>query len=599
MKTGREEVSRGLFEMIRGRSLAESIYLGGVSKASKGNAGGCVGLAFGGVFTLVGVAFLVFTIKHWFDEAMTRTWSKVPCGLESCEIVDHGPKEESSFEITGHFSYEFEGQVFESTRIRSKSQGENYYEDLSLLRRELFEESREGLFCYVNPSDPTEAILRRGSLLSSTLFLLFPLPFVGFGLLALFASLKSLRAKREDGLESLSGQATFTAKHGRYGRWIGVAFFGVFALAGMGFGWFFCFKPMLKAQQAESWLEVPCEIVWSTLRRNDGDSDSGPTYRPDIFFRYELDGEVYHSNSHTFLRSSSSERRKHQATVRQYAAGTQQLCYVDPELPERAVLQREVGWSWVVLIPLLFMSIGLGGVYYSLRKKEPAFSGGSPTETKAMFASHPQKEAAVGPHILKPETSRSVGFVMVLVIALFWNGIVSLFASEVISGWRDGSPEWFLTLFLIPFLMVGLGLIVGVVCVFLSLFNPTVEVTLSRHPVVGGKPVRLSWEMSGTANRIRRFRVSIEAEESATYSQGTGTRTDKETFYVHTVIETASSLEMYRGSGECVLPEFLPPSFESENNKIVWKARVIGEIAWWPNIEEDYPIEVIASDTLS
>ena len=47
-----------------------------------------------------------------------------------------------------------------------------------------------------------------------------------------------------------------------------------------------------------------------------------------------------------------------------------------------------------------------------------------------------------------------------IVVALFWNGIVSIFLVQMISGWIEGKPDGCMTLFIIPFELVGLGLIV-------------------------------------------------------------------------------------------------------------------------------------------
>ncbi len=48
--------------------------------------------------------------------------------------------------------------------------------------------------------------------------------------------------------------------------------------------------------------------------------------------------------------------------------------------------------------------------------------------------------------------------------AVFWNGIVGIFVTQVISGFfsNDG-PDWGLALFLIPFLLLGLGVIAAVI----------------------------------------------------------------------------------------------------------------------------------------
>ena len=51
--------------------------------------------------------------------------------------------------------------------------------------------------------------------------------------------------------------------------------------------------------------------------------------------------------------------------------------------------------------------------------------------------------------------------VITLAAALFWNGIVSIFLSTAIEGHLGGKPDWFMTVLLVPFVLVGLVLIPG------------------------------------------------------------------------------------------------------------------------------------------
>jgi hypothetical protein len=177
-------------------------------------------------------------------------------------------------------------------------------------------------------------------------------------------------------------------------------------------------------------------------------------------------------------------------------------------------------------------------------------------------------------------------------ICLFWSGIVSVFLYQVIQGWQQGNPSWFETLFLTPFVIIGLLMFVGFVHALLGLLNPKIAVTLDAHPVHPGDTLKLSWQMSGINNRIQKLTVSSGAEESATYRQGTNTHTDSSPFYHHMVFQTSSRIEMHTGYGECALPVHLPPSFDSGNNKITWKVHVKGDVSLWPNVDDSYDIEV-------
>src|SRR5947207_7999497 len=92
----------------------------------------------------------------------------------------------------------------------------------------------------------------------------------------------------------------------------------------------------------------------------------------------------------------------------------------------------------------------------------------------------------VGPVTLKARFSPATKFFGGLGVALFWNGIVSVFVTHGISGWKHGHGEWFLTFFMIPFVLVGLGLLAFVVYSFLGLFSPRVKLTVSCASALRG-----------------------------------------------------------------------------------------------------------------
>jgi hypothetical protein len=114
--------------------------------------------------------------------------------------------------------------------------------------------------------------------------------------------------------------------------------------------------------------EVPCTIVTGGVkssRRSGAHSGSVNTYSPDILFRYEWEGHVWHSSWVDFSRNSvrSSDRGSSEETVARFPAGSRQKCWVDPERPWVAVLEKNYGPVWVLwLCGTVFGSIGLLGL---------------------------------------------------------------------------------------------------------------------------------------------------------------------------------------------------------------------------------------------
>jgi hypothetical protein len=89
---------------------------------------------------------------------------------------------------------------------------------------------------------------------------------------------------------------------------------------------------------------------------------------------------------------------------------------------------------------------------------------------------------------------------------------------------------------------------------------------------------------------MNHLRIFLEGREEATYQRGTNTYTDKEIFATVDFVDTTADWEMPRGSAELVIPEDTMHSFEADSNKIVWEIKVAGDIARWPDVQQNFPI---------
>jgi hypothetical protein len=369
--------------------------------------------------------------------------------------------------------------------------------------------------------------------------------------------------------------------------------------------------PISRAAAAKHWPEVECQIIWS--RVDSHSSDDGTTYSVNIFYEYVFEGQTYRSNRYGYIGGSSSGSSKKRDIVRKYPKGSTQLCWVNPKDPLYAVLKRELGWGVLLgLIPTVFFLIGALGLMGLLRKsgagKGVAGAKGLSGARGVKWADGPPVSEGLRPSSgssfdrgtgggsreLSPGGSRVVGFIVLLCVAAFWNGIVSVFLWEVIGGFRGGDPSWFLTLFLVPFVLIGLGLIIAVLYSFLGLFNPRPIITLSPGAPQLGQTFELEWKISRGASRIAKFEVLIEASESATYRRGTNTHTDTEIFYSRVIGEGVRPEEVRSGRASLALPLDLPPSLDLGSNKIEWSLIVKGDVPLWPDITDRHKIDVVA-----
>jgi hypothetical protein len=184
-----------------------------------------------------------------------------------------------------------------------------------------------------------------------------------------------------------------------------------------------------------------------------------------------------------------------------------------------------------------------------------------------------------------------------LAVCLFWNGITSVFVWQAFFG--EAKFDWFLGLFMIPFVLVGTGLIIAfvssaVAAIVQSRIGKT-TVELQAMPLVIGRSCQALVTQSGPLS-LRKLIVQLVCEEQATYRQGTSTRTDTKKVCVLDVfedfdirIETALPLEC---RFELQVPADVMHSFDAPHNKIVWKLLVRGEPENWGSYVREYPIVI-------
>lgn len=375
-----------------------------------------------------------------------------------------------------------------------------------------------------------------------------------------------------------------TTKTGRVvGTLLGLPFFAMGAFL----CWMMAIQPLLNVASSQSWPQVPCTITTSEVETNH--SSDGSTYKVNIHFNYSYEGQQYKDGgSYDFNSASSSGRNSKQSTVKRYPRGKEVQCWVNPDSPEVAVLSRGIPGIVYFVIPFtsIFMFIGAGISLGSL--------GLLPKGWKLKFNSRHKRvsQAESGEKELKPTTSGAGKAIGMFLVACFWNGIVGIFAKEVVQGFQKGDPEWFLVLFLIPFVCVGIALIGGVFYYLLALANPRFELVLSEGSPRLGETVHLSWKSTGSLHRLQNLQFILEGRESATYRRGTNTSTDHCTFHRQELFATDEADAHSNGSTEVTLPEASMHSFDSANNKIDWHIKVEGPIPRWPDVKDSYPITV-------
>jgi len=370
-------------------------------------------------------------------------------------------------------------------------------------------------------------------------------------------------------------------------RFIG-CFFTVFMLFGLAMSAMFLW-PLVQIYQASSWRPTPCTILTSRVESHSG-SKGGSTYSVEVSFRYTVDDKEYVGTRYKFMSGSSSGYDGKKEIVDRLSPGTQATCYVNRRDPADAVIERGVtGDIFFGCIPLVFALIGAGGLFgvfvFKGRKRPPGVTPGLPEPKVAA--------PRAGATTLRAGSSRIGKLIFALIFGLIWNSVVSVFLVQCVSGWSQGQGDGCMTAFLVPFLLVGVGVAVLAVYFFLGLFNPSTALKLSSPTIALGDDLEIDWETTGNVDRVKSFSITLEGREEATYRRGTSTSTDKAVFARIELVKSNRGKDLRRGKVKLAIPADTMHTFKSRNNKILWVLQVKGDIPMWPDIGDEYPLEIL------
>ena len=542
------------------------------SRSGSGSAAGKIfATIFLSVFAIMGIAFTAFVGRAGFDTVRTYFWDKADCVIESSAASEKG----GGFDFSVRYTYRFGGRTFTGTRFRMGMSPSMNGEDAQRAVQRYAAGVRT--VCCVNGSNPAESALERGALWS-LLFMIIPLVFVAIGVLGIFAVWRA----------SPISAKPVSERHRAGGGKGGVIGLRVLALFFIGIGGGILYpmfiRPLVKEGAAAHWPQVPCEIISSHVQRHSG-SKGGSTYSVEIRYRYVFGGHSYTGTRYNFDTGNSSSRGWRAEAVANFPPKLRTLCYVNPEDPIEAVLSVKPSPDrWFGLIPAVFLIIGLV-IFF----KAPAMTNRniSPTGLPRDALPRLPRDPATGEVELKGASSPMTGCIVMLVIALFWNGITWTILLNMPHG------EWGGRIFLSIFALIGAALGVGVLYSFLAVFNPRPVLTASSDAVPLGGTLAVRWRFTGNVRRIVRLAITLDAREEATYRRGTTTTTDRNFFAVLPLLDTADRAQIAGGSAKVIIPRELIHTFTAPNNRIIWSLRVEGDIPRWPDVSAEFPITVL------
>lgn len=182
------------------------------------------------------------------------------------------------------------------------------------------------------------------------------------------------------------------------------------------------------------------------------------------------------------------------------------------------------------------------------------------------------------------------------IVALSWNGIASVLSAWALNSHVTSHPEWFLSIFLIPFWGVGVWLARSF---FYQLWLRTVlgpsTVEISALPLFPGSRFEIYLAQAGRV-LFQSLELALVCEEETTYHQGTDVRTECRVVYHHPVASweklRIEPQEPFEHACSLQIPERVMHSFHSAHNGIHWKLVVSGKSATRATMARSFPLLV-------
>ena len=543
------------------------------SESQSGCAGKGFGTIFFGVFFLMGALFTVFILAEAWKQLEPWLWPATDCTILSSGVSDTS-EDQDSYRPLVRYRYEVDGQIHESDRF-FRSGGNTASFDRARDRAARYHPG-DGATCRVSSKHPRLAVLeRRIPWIGFVIF--FPLIFVAIGGGGLWATWIGFSAKTRE-VESISQKAA----SGR-GQKFMIGFGLLFIVIGGAAFVPMALLPSIRLATSSAWKATPCTIVGSSLRS--WSTDDGTSYRADVLYEYRVGDHLWRSNRVEYFGFLSTGYDEAREILGRYPERSSATCWVNPRDPSKSVLERQFRPKHLLgLIPLVFILAGWAVANHGWKKMR--------VRRAAEELPTGDVGEAAGPLHLKPQVGPTGKVGGALFFALFWNGIVSVFVWQAWKGWEQGNPDWFLTIFLVPFVLVGLFAIGLIGYSLLALANPRPRLTLTPGRPRLGDVLRLEWKFTGRAARLGNLHIFLEGREEATYQRGTDTITEREVFATLDLVNTQNDWEIPQGAFELTIPSDSMHSFEADANKIIWEIKVEGEIARWPDVGQNFPIEI-------
>ncbi len=357
-------------------------------------------------------------------------------------------------------------------------------------------------------------------------------------------------------------------------------------------------KSFWMVYKAQDWVPVTCVIQSAEVERVEAsDSDSSDTFKIKVSYAYHYNGNDYQSTRYGFLGGSSSGSSGKQETVDKLNQAGTVICFVNPDDPSEAVIERGLTWEFAfVLIPFVFILI-FGSVFYlalgcpgSPRKRSgklDSIQKRIESITAAYNGSVVVSESELDDTVLKPvETlvKRKYKFVGYFVFGIFWTTILTI----IICAEGNGIP---IELWL--FIAVAVFIFGKAFYELLASWNPELKVKMAPVAVRCGNTLRLEWRLEDRKYRVKMLTVSLIRSKLVEGKD----RDDKPHWQEAQrlmLFERSSAWDIQNGYATVTIPDNLMPS-DVVNCR--WEIQFHGSVPYFPDINDCFPIRILGKQS--
>ena len=349
---------------------------------------------------------------------------------------------------------------------------------------------------------------------------------------------------------------------------------GVGALGWM--GW-----TLLDWREAGGWLPVSAEIVTVAIEEHE-DDEGGSTYETTATYRYDYAGISYTGTRVAIDTGADNiggfQHRLYYDLKTAHERGTPVTAYVDPDDPNRAVLNRALRPGLFALkgiFALAFGGVGFGllfGARYAAKKMI------AEEKLRRRFPDEPWRWRPEWADGRIAGSARAAAYVAIA-FAVLWN-LISLPAALIVPGEIANGNTAAAAALLFP--LIGLGLAAWAIRAWLQLKRfKAATFVLQRMPVaLGGRlkgTIRVEAEVPVTAD----FRLELECFETVTRGSGKNRRTEEKLLWQkqwrvprhHCQIGSFTTIPV-----DVAMPVGQPAtSMNDGDGKTTWRLEVAGE----------------------